>query len=90
MEKRVRTQLEKEIEELKRQNVSDNNDGSPMKNERDVDSMKRMIREYEEKIITLEAEVSKWEQKYLEESTLRSIEVSVASAPRYGPLLFLV
>lgn len=82
MEKRVRTQLEKEIEELKRQNVSDNNDGSPMKNERDVDSMKRMIREYEEKIITLEAEVSKWEQKYLEESTLRSIEVSVASAPR--------
>lgn len=83
MEKRVRAQLEKEIEELKKQNVSEINNGEIKHIEKDLDSMKRIIREYEEKIISLEAEVSKWEQKYLEESTLRSIEVSAASAPKY-------
>lgn len=92
MEKRVRAQLEKEIEELKRQNANESNTSNERdtRGDKDVDSntLKRMIREYEEKIISLEAEVSRWEQKYLEESTLRSIEVSAASAPKYV-LLFL-
>ncbi|OTF74038.1 angiomotin-like protein, partial [Euroglyphus maynei] len=48
----------------------------------DVDALKASIVNYEKKIIDLEAEVSKWEQKYLEENTLRSIEVSAASAPK--------
>ena len=84
MEKRVRAQLEKEIDELKKQNESElNKDGdAKQQHDKDVDALKRSLREYEEKIISLEAEVSKWEQKYLEESTLRSIEVSAASAPK--------
>lgn len=90
-EKRVRAQLENEIEELKKQSNSSEvstNGGSGgggdlyKQNEKDVDLFKKMIREYEEKIISLEAEVSKWEQKYFEESTMRSIEVSAASAPK--------
>lgn len=94
MEKRVRAQLEKEIEELKRQNANESNSSHERdtRGDKDVDAntLKRMIREYEEKIISLEAEVSRWEQKYLEESTLRSIEVSAASAPKYVPLLRMI
>ena len=52
------------------------------KDEKDIDKMKSILREYEEKMINLEAEVSKWEQKYLEESTMRQIEVNAASAPK--------
>ena len=49
----------------------------------DLDTLKASIVNYEKRIIDLEAEVSKWEQKYIEENTLRSIEVSAASAPKY-------
>ncbi|XP_075591520.1 uncharacterized protein LOC124491629 [Dermatophagoides farinae] len=48
----------------------------------DLDTLKASIVNYEKRIIDLEAEVSKWEQKYIEENTLRSIEVSAASAPK--------
>lgn len=85
MEKRARTLLEKEIEELKKQSGSQSNDGHSYGNNDDnnnVDVIKKMLRDYEEKIISLEAEVSKWEQKYLEESTLRTIELSAAFAPK--------
>jgi angiomotin like 1 len=81
MEKRVRTHLEKEIETLKKQQQGGFVKGEP-KSEKDIEDMKKALRDYEEKIITLEAEVTKWEQKYLEESTMRSIEVSAASAPK--------
>lgn len=83
MEKRVRTHLEKEIETLKRNSQTGGNK-SGVNNERDdeTEELKKVVRDYEEKIISLEAEVTKWEQKYLEESTLRSIEVSAASVPK--------
>lgn len=86
MEKRVRTQLEKEIEELKKQNAPEVNNDDGKHCEKDLDSLKKIIRDYGEKIINLEAEKCEWEQKCikcLEESTLRSIEVSAASAPKY-------
>lgn len=83
MEKRVRTHLEKEIEALKRSQQSGGHKNvSAGERDADFDELKKVIREYEEKIISLEAEVTKWEQRYLEESTLRSIEVSAASAPK--------
>ena len=83
-EKRVSTLLENEIEELKKVNnsVDSKNSDSFKQNDKDVNSIKKLLREYEEKIISLEAEVSKWEQKYLEESTMRSIEVSATAAPK--------
>ena len=82
MEKRVRTHLEKEIETLKRhQQIGGNKSGVQPETD-SVEELKRVVRDYEEKIINLEAEVTKWEQRYLEESTLRSIEVSAASVPK--------
>lgn len=84
MEKRIRTYLEKELKKLKNINDTTENDSNSSidKNKDDVESLKSVIINYEKRIIDLEAEVSKWEQKYLEENTLRSIEVSVASAPK--------
>ena len=83
MEKRVRTHLEKEIETLKRnQQTGGHKNATTSERNADFDELKKVIREYEEKIISLEAEVTKWEQRFLEESTLRSIEVSAASAPK--------
>lgn len=82
MEKRVRTHLEKEIETLKRHQQNGGHKNGPKTEKESVDDLKKLIRDYEEKIINLETEVTKWEQKYLEESTLRSIEVSAASAPK--------
>lgn len=83
MEKRVRTHLEKEIETLKKQQQGGKQGGSVTSgNSKEIDEVKKILREYEEKIILLEAEVSKWEQKYLEESTMRQIEVNAASAPK--------
>ncbi|XP_054167372.1 angiomotin-like [Oppia nitens] len=79
MEKRARNHLENEIDGLKKQ-LSGNKSGNKPENE--FEDMKKVIRDYEEKIISLETEVTKWEQKYLEECTLRSIEVSAASAPK--------
>nr|XP_027201761.1 putative uncharacterized protein DDB_G0277255 [Dermatophagoides pteronyssinus] len=98
MEKRIRTYLEKELEKYKNihTNNQNGNDGSTTTNNQqqqqsstttansidEIDTLKASIVNYEKKIIDLEAEVSKWEQKYLEENTLRSIEVSAASAPK--------
>lgn len=84
MEKRVRTHLEKEIDSLKKQQTGEKQSSgeNDEKDEKDIDQMKSILREYEEKMINLEAEVSKWEQKYLEESTMRQIEVNAASAPK--------
>lgn len=81
MEKRVRTHLEKEIDSLKKQQAGEKQ-CSGENDEKDIHKIKSILREYEEKIINLEAEVSKWEQKYLEESTMRQIEVNAASAPK--------
>ena len=84
MEKRVRTHLEKEIDSLKKQQAGEKQSSgeNDEKDEKDIHKMKSILREYEEKMINLEAEVSKWEQKYLEESTMRQIEVNAASAPK--------
>lgn len=90
MEKRARTQLEQEIEMLKIAANSKHGNGlggpgltgSMVGNEVEMESLKKLLREYEEKIISLEGEVSKWEQKYLEENTMRQIEVNAASVPK--------
>jgi len=45
--------------------------------------LKRMLREKDEKIMRLEGEVAKWEQRYLEESELRQAAIDAASIPKY-------
>lgn len=81
MEKRIRSELEKEIEDLKIEKK-----GIPCsdrkKNSQTEEELRKIIREYEEKIIFLESEVTKWEQCYLEESTMRQIAVDAASVPK--------
>lgn len=82
MEKRFRSQLERDVENLTAQKNEGKLSGSGRKDSGDVEYLKRLLREYEEKIIALENEVAKWEQKYLEESTMRQIAVDAASVPK--------
>ncbi|CAG2060738.1 unnamed protein product, partial [Timema podura] len=44
--------------------------------------LKRLLREREEKVMRLEGEVAKWEQRYLEESALRQAAIDAASIPK--------
>ncbi|OQR73876.1 angiomotin-like, partial [Tropilaelaps mercedesae] len=73
MEKRMRTELEKDVQSLGR-NLA--NSGG------DAEDLRKTIREYEEKVVSLEGEVARWEQKYLEESALRQMAVDAASVPK--------
>lgn len=79
MEKRVRNHLEKEIESLKKQL---NGTAQVSDEKKEMEVLKKALVDCEEKIIVLENEVTKWESKYLEESTMRHIEVNAASVPK--------
>lgn len=56
-------------------------------------SLQERLREREERILALEADMVRWEQKYLEESTMRQFAMEVAAtaaAQRYvGPVFYL-
>lgn len=56
--------------------ISDNEPGESLPD------LKRMLREKDEKIMRLEGEVAKWEQRYLEESELRQAAIDAASIPK--------
>ena len=79
MEKRVRNHLEKEMESLKKQL-----NGCVMMSDekKEIETLRKALVEYEEKIIVLETEVTSWESKYFEENTMRHIELNAASAPK--------
>lgn len=47
-----------------------------------VTELKRKLRERDEKIMSLEGDVAKWEQRYLEESALRQAAIDAASLPK--------
>lgn len=44
-----------------------------------VSSLQERLREREERILALEADMVRWEQKYLEESTMRQFAMEVAA-----------
>nr|CAH7761331.1 unnamed protein product [Callosobruchus chinensis] len=48
----------------------------------DTGELKRKLREKEERIMALEGECAKWEQRFLEESTLRQAAIDAASIPK--------
>ncbi|CAM1312149.1 AMOTL1 (predicted) [Pycnogonum litorale] len=79
MEKKLRAKLEKEIDTLRKQKDGKQSTGESASKESE---MKKQIRQNEEKIISLEAEVFKWEQRYLEESAIRQISIDNASMPK--------
>jgi hypothetical protein len=48
--------------------------------ERSAPALMELVREKEERILALEADATKWEQKYLEESTIRHFAMSAAAS----------
>ncbi|CAG9825130.1 unnamed protein product [Phaedon cochleariae] len=84
-EKKLRLQLERELQRAKaaqgdrRGGGWDSPDGAAGEQ---VSDLKRRLREKDERIMILEGECSKWEQRVLEESTLRQAAIDAASIPK--------
>ncbi|XP_051903180.1 angiomotin [Hippocampus zosterae] len=81
LEHRLRTRLEKELESLRmqqRQGGTPNNGMVP--SEYSVTALMEHLREKEERILALEADMTKWEQKYLEESVMRQFALEAAAS----------
>lgn len=80
MEKQLRTRLEKENETLKLQMKGKDVKTVEKKFDEAIDttnmsSLQRLLNEKDAKILKLETEVIKWEQKYLEENALRQFSL---------------
>ncbi|XP_034779554.2 angiomotin-like protein 1 isoform X2 [Acipenser ruthenus] len=78
LEKRLRTRLERELESLR---VQQRQGGSqtPSPSEYNGPTLMELLREKEERILALEADMTKWEQKYLEESAMRHFAMDAAA-----------
>ncbi|KAM7388684.1 hypothetical protein PAMP_024844 [Pampus punctatissimus] len=78
LELRLRTRLEQELKSLRAQQ-SQNQAADPMASELSSSTLQQQLREKEERILALEADITKWEQKYLEESTMRQFAMDAAA-----------
>ncbi|XP_014239249.1 uncharacterized protein LOC106660814 isoform X2 [Cimex lectularius] len=78
-ERKLRLQLE---QELQNERAKHNNTQETQGEGESPPELKRQLREKDEKIMWLEGEVAKWEQKYLEESQLRQAAIDAASIPK--------
>ncbi|MEE6472966.1 hypothetical protein FKM82_009793, partial [Ascaphus truei] len=78
LERRLRTRLERELESLRLQQRQTNchHSNSP---EYNAPALMDLLRKKEETILTLEADMTKWEQKYLEESAMRHFAMDAAA-----------
>uniref|UniRef100_G3UFE6 Angiomotin like 1 n=1 Tax=Loxodonta africana TaxID=9785 RepID=G3UFE6_LOXAF len=84
MERRLRTWLERELDALRtQQRISGwtkHGNGQPANMpEYNAPALLELVREKEERILALEADMTKWEQKYLEESTIRHFAMNAAA-----------
>ncbi|KAJ8266904.1 hypothetical protein GJAV_G00135980 [Gymnothorax javanicus] len=79
LEHRLRTRLERELESLRIQQRQGGSQGggSPEFNSA---ALMEQLREKEERILALEADMTKWEQKYLEESVMRQFALDAAAS----------
>uniref|UniRef100_A0A8C5KEC6 Angiomotin C-terminal domain-containing protein n=1 Tax=Jaculus jaculus TaxID=51337 RepID=A0A8C5KEC6_JACJA len=78
LEHRLRTRLERELESLRiqqRQGTSQPTNVS----EYNAAALMELLREKEERILALEADMTKWEQKYLEENVMRHFALDAAA-----------
>ncbi|AWP04095.1 putative angiomotin-like 2a [Scophthalmus maximus] len=73
LEMKLRTRLEQELRSLRAQQRQSQPPGVTM------GSLHERLREREERILALEADMVRWEQKYLEESTMREFAMEVAA-----------
>ncbi|KAI4877989.1 hypothetical protein NFI96_012180 [Prochilodus magdalenae] len=80
LELRLRTRLEQELRTLRNQQRQTQacltSDAASSVN---VTTLLERLREREERILTLEADMTRWEQKYLEESTMREFAMDAAA-----------
>ncbi|XP_036245119.1 angiomotin-like protein 2 isoform X2 [Molothrus ater] len=78
LELRLRTRLEQELKMLRAQQrqAGTTSGGTP---ELSAHTLSEQLREREEKILALEADMTKWEQKYLEECTMRQFAMDAAA-----------
>ncbi|XP_029480015.1 angiomotin-like 2a [Oncorhynchus nerka] len=74
LEMRLRTRLEQELKSLRAQQRQSHPPGVT------VGPLHERLREREECILALEADMVRWEQKYLEESTMRQFAMDVAAS----------
>ncbi|XP_062948459.1 angiomotin-like protein 1 isoform X2 [Cynocephalus volans] len=79
MERRLRTWLERELDALRAQQKHGNGQPASMP-EYNAPALLELVREKEERILALEADMTKWEQKYLEESTIRHFAMNAAAS----------
>ncbi|XP_029471167.1 angiomotin-like protein 2 [Rhinatrema bivittatum] len=78
LELRLRTRLEQELKTLRaQQRQSTARCGAS--SELSVPVLSEQLREKEERILALEADMTKWEQKYLEERTMRQFAMDAAA-----------
>lgn len=82
-ERKLRAQLEKELQTLRKRSCSCGGSGSvgPSAGAGEAE-LRRLVRERDERLLALEGECAKWEQRYLEEAALRQAAVSAASIPK--------
>lgn len=78
-ERQLRGQLEREL----REGGNTGKNGEHSSTGETIADLRRRMRERDEKIMTLEGDVTKWEQRYLEESALRQAAIDAASLPKY-------
>ncbi|XP_031711111.1 angiomotin-like 2b isoform X1 [Anarrhichthys ocellatus] len=73
LEMKLRTRLEQELRSMRAQQRQSQPPGVTM------GSLQERLHEREERILALEADMVRWEQKYLEESTMRQFAMEVAA-----------
>ncbi|KAL7842918.1 hypothetical protein SRHO_G00246070 [Serrasalmus rhombeus] len=79
LEKRLRTRLERELEALRSQQRAGVGMALPAACESSAPALLDLLREREERILGLEADMMRWEQKYLEESAMRQFAMEAAA-----------
>ncbi|XP_019524508.1 PREDICTED: angiomotin isoform X3 [Hipposideros armiger] len=78
LEHRLRTRLERELESLRIQQRQGNSQPTNV-SEYNAAALTELLREKEERILALEADMTKWEQKYLEENVMRHFALDAAA-----------
>ncbi|CAH0702747.1 unnamed protein product [Spodoptera exigua] len=80
-ERKLRAQLEKELQALRKRECACGGEGAGGGAGGGEAELRRQVRERDERLLALEGECAKWEQRYLEEAALRQAAVSAASIP---------
>ncbi|XP_066521734.1 angiomotin-like 2a [Hoplias malabaricus] len=81
LELKLRTRLEHELKSLRAQQWQSQGQqmSSSTSSSLSNSSLQQQLREKEERILALEADITRWEQKYLEESTMRQFAMDAAA-----------